>query len=145
MANGNLKQIQSLKIEVVPPRDLPAPGSPVECELRELGSSGPGRLKGGKIELDAGEGPFCIEFKLSGNLDWKAGDPVWTDERQCPASGQTASQQIWVDRNPDKKSLTLLNMNVGASCDIHYRLNFTDGYYYDPIMSNGGGNIISFR
>jgi hypothetical protein len=146
MPNGKPKQLESLVIEVRPPTPLPpkqGAQTQIDCQLLEISTSGKGHLKSGKIELEQGEGPFCIQLKLAGALDWDTRDPLWIEEGQCPGSSKVASQQIWVDRTANKKAVTLLNMNVGSPCELHYRMNFSDGYFCDPIMSNGGGNILS--
>lgn len=137
-------KLETIMIEVSPKQPLP-PGTgqdtEIECDLRPLGNANHGRLKSnGDIELDQGHGPFCIQLTLKG-LEWQDKDPLWVRQGQCPDSAQVASQQIWLDRKPNGKTMILLNMNVGEACDLHYRMNFKGDYYCDPIMKNGGGNI----
>lgn len=146
MPDSKQKVVETIVIQVSPEKPLPPKqgnATPIKCELKELRTSGKGGLQSDKIVLDPGEGPFCIELKLDGSLDWDQAEPLWIQEGACPGSNQIASQQIWLDRKPNGKTITLLNMNVGNPCELHYRMNFSEGYYCDPIMQNGGGNIFS--
>lgn len=92
-----------------------------------------------KIELPSYGGPFAIEFELRPPLDWQAADPFDTHKGSCPPRGDNCNDQIW-QQSPSGKNLTILNLNGGSKCEIHYRMNFSDGSWCDPIIDNGGNS-----
>jgi hypothetical protein len=138
------KSVEDLTILVRPANALPHPpptaDTAIDCTLQEIGSNPHGRLDGDIIELDAGEGPFCIKFRLAGGLNWREGDPFWIIKNDCPTAKDVDKDQIWLDPNPKDNTLTIMNMNVGQGCRLKYRMNFADNLHCDPIVDNGGGN-----
>lgn len=135
-------KFHSIKVKVKPSGTIPPTGE-VPCDIKDAGSSG-GRVEGNKIKLDDGEGPFCIQFVLDNDLEWATnGDPIWIQKDACPQDACSVPDQIWVDKTPKNGILTIMNMNVGDRCELHYRLNFTDGRFCDPIIENGGGNTFN--
>jgi hypothetical protein len=139
------KEVENIIIEVSPKQPLPPPSgkaTEIECVLKPLGNATHGRLKpDGKIQLDSGFGPFCIQFTANG-LDWADSEPFWIRQDQCPKNAHVAAP-IWIEEKANGKTITLLNMNVGDACELHYRMNFKGDFYCDPVMENGGGNIFS--
>ena len=135
-------KFHAIKVKVTPSGTIPPTGE-VPCDVTAIGNPGGGSVQNNKIKLDPTEGPFCIQFDLDNRLDWDA-DPIWIKKNNCPNNASSEPDQIWVDNTPDNGVLTIMNMNVGGPCELHYRLNFTGGRYCDPIMENGGGNIFRF-
>lgn len=131
-------RFHTIKVKVTPRGAIPPTGE-VACDIDPNGPVGGGKVQNNKISLDAGEGPFCIQFKLDNSLDWDA-DPIWVQLNTCPTGQCSEPDQVWVDKTPENRVLTIMNMNVGGACELHYRLNFTGGRFCDPIMDNGGGN-----
>ena len=132
-------KFQTIGVKVTPTGAIPPTGD-VPCNITAIGAPGGGSVQNNKIKLDATEGPFCIQFELDKALDWDT-DPIWIKKNKCPKSAGGEPDQIWVDPTPEDGVLTIMNMNVGNACELHYRLNFTAGRFCDPIMENGGGNI----
>lgn len=137
--SSNVK-FHTIKVKVTPRGAVPPTGE-VLCDIDPI-SVGGGKVQNNKISLDAREGPFCIQFKLDNSLDWSS-DPIWVQLDDCPDTSCSEPDQIWVEKTPKNKILTILNMNVGNPCELHYRLNFTGGRFCDPIMDNGGGNTFN--
>jgi hypothetical protein len=140
------KQIEDIVIKVTPVGNLPLPrptvDTEIQCTLEQQGNSNGGGLKGQVIELDYGAGPFCIRFKLEGGLDWRAGDPFWVCKGSaCPPPNALDATQIWLDKNPKNKIVSILNMNIDP-CTLHYRLNFDGNLHFDPEFKNGGGGSV---
>ena len=132
-------KFHTIKVNVTPRGSIP-PAGEVPCDITLQGGSG-GKVDRNKIELDAGEGPFCIQFDLDRSLQWDTtGEPIWIWRDECPKWECHDRSQIWVDKPPKNGVLTIMNMNVGAPCELHYRLNFAGDRYCDPIIENGGGN-----
>ena len=140
------KQFEDIFIEVKPRGLQPVPPPAVDTEiyvdLTQIGSTAGGRLKVKQqiIELDATKGPFRIKFKLKDWLEWREGDPFWIIKDSCPTNEDVDHQQIWLDKKPTGKTITIVDMNVDAACALHYRLNFEGNVFCDPIIENGGGN-----
>jgi len=131
----------SVKIRVEP--DGGPKGKDQKCHIKDDGGTHPSaKVKDNKITLDAKAGPFIIEFKLTGNLDWAEKNPFLVKKGECPGEGEFEREQIWI-QPPDGKKLTVLDLNSGKGCELHYRMNFADGTSCDPIIENGGGGIIS--
>ena len=97
-------------------------------------------VTGNKISLPSFAGPFEIKFQLAGDLDWQDHDAFNTQKGNCPPRGTHCKDQIWL-QPPNGKELSILNLNGGQKCKVHYRMNFADGTYCDPIMDNGGNSI----
>lgn len=131
-------KFHAIKVKVTPIGPIPPTGE-VPCDITPIGTPGGGSVQNNKIKLDATEGPFCIQFDLDNRLAWDA-DPIWFRKNSCPNNSSSKPGQIWVDDTPEGSVLTVMNMNVGAPCELHYRMNFTGGRSCDPIMENGGGN-----
>jgi len=132
-------KFHNISVNVTPKGAIPPTGD-VPCDITAKGNPGGGSVHNNKIKLDDTEGPFCIQFHLDNKLDWDA-DPIWIKKNVCPNNASSEPDQIWVDKTPQGQVLTIMNMNVGSPCELHYRLNFTGGLSCDPIMENGGGNI----
>lgn len=92
-----------------------------------------------EINLPSYGGPFQVTFELKPPLNWQASDPFDTQKGTCPARGGNCSDQIW-QQPPNGKTLSILNLNGGSRCDVHYRMNFDDGTWCDPVMNNGGNS-----
>ena len=92
-----------------------------------------------KISLPSYGGPFQIKFELKSPLDWETSDPFDTQEGTCPERGSHCNDQIWM-QSPNGKTLSILNLNGGSRSEIHYRMNFANGTWCDPIMDNGGNS-----
>lgn len=133
-------KFHAIKVKVAPIGPVPQTGE-VHCNITVLGNTGGGKVVNNRITLDPGKGPFAIQFDLDRDLDWATqGELIWVDMTQCPIGSCSVPSQIWVDQTPRNRVLTIMNMNVDPPCDLHYRLNFTDDRYYDPVIENGGGN-----
>lgn len=96
-------------------------------------------VNGNRIGLPSYGGPFAVEFELKSPLDWQATDPFDTQKGTCPQRGTNCNDQIWL-QPPNGRKLTILNLNGGSRCEVHYRMNFADGSWCDPIMDNGGNS-----
>jgi len=131
-------KFHAIKVKVTPKEPV-SPSGEVPCDVSAPGGGNGWKVEHNKIELDPTEGPFCIQFDLDKSLDW-ASDPIWIQKDSCPMSSCSEPDQVWVDKTPEKGVLTIMNMNVGNRCQLHYRLNFTGDRYFDPIIENGGGN-----
>lgn len=133
-------KFHAIRVKVTPSGTIPPTGE-VACNLTVLGNSGGGKVTGNTITLDSDKGPFALQFDLDRSLDWATeGDLIWVQENQCPTSSCSVTRQVWVDETPNNRVLTIMNMNVGDPCELHYRLNFTNGRFCDPVIENGGGN-----
>jgi len=133
-----------IKVHVTPQGALPPGGGNVPCDITAVGNVGGGRVEDNHIILNATEGPFCIRFVLNhAGLNWDVNDPFWVSANSCPTGPSSVSEQVWVNPSIQNKTLTILNMNVDQRAELHYRLNFLNGYSCDPIMDNGGGNNFS--
>lgn len=133
-------KFHAIKVKVTPIEPIPSTGE-VACNITVLGSAGGGHVAGNRIKLDPEEGPFALQFDLDHRLDWATqGDLIWLQEDSCPTGACSVPSQIWVDETPNNRVLTIMNMNVGERCVLHYRLNFTNGRFCDPVIENGGGN-----
>lgn len=113
-------------------------GNNVDCTIEpDDPGSGP-YVSGNKIGLPNNNGPFRIQFRLT-NVDWDPNNPFTTRVNNCPSPGAKTNydEQIFL-QSPNGKSLTILNLNGLDPCEIHYRMNFSDGTSCDPIMDNGG-------
>lgn len=133
-------KFHAIKVKVTPIEPIPTTGH-VPCHITLLGSAGGGHVGGDKITLDPEEGPFALQFDLDHRLDWAAeGDLIWLQLGECPTGACPLPSQIWVSQKPNDRVLTIMNMNVGERCTLHYQLNFTNGRYWDPVIENGGGN-----
>jgi hypothetical protein len=114
-------------------------GQKVECQI--LPDAGYEHyVSNNEINLTENGGPFRIEFRLEDPLEWDGADPMNTSQAGCPGKHTNDDQQIFL-QSPNGKFLTILNLNGGDPCTIHYRMNFLDGSYCDPIMNNGGTSI----
>jgi hypothetical protein len=114
-------------------------GHQIQCEiLPDPGSEG--YVSNNEINLTPNGGPFRIQFRLEDPLDWDTAEPINTSQAGCPGKHTNDDQQIFL-QSPNGKFLTILNLNGGDPCTIHYRMNFADGTYCDPIMNNGGTSI----
>ena len=133
-------KFHAIKVKVRPANGIPPTGE-VACDITVVGNSSGGKVENNKITLDRGEGPFCLQFDLDHSLEWATDvDPIWLQKDSCPDNACSVPDQIWVDKTPRKGVLTIMDMNVGDGCELHYRLNFTEGRYCDPVIENGGGN-----
>jgi hypothetical protein len=136
-------KFHAIKVKVMPSGTIPQTGE-VACNLTVLGNTGGGKVTGNNIELDHAKGPFALQFDLDRSLDWAtSGDLIWLLEGSCPMDVCPVPNQIWIDNTPRNRVLTIMDMNTGPKCELHYRLNFTDGRYCDPVIENGGGNIFA--
>ena len=133
-------KFHAIKVRVTPRGAIPPTGE-VVCDITLVGNAGGGHVANNTITLDPDEGPFALQFDLDHRLDWAAqGDLIWLQENECPEDACPVPSTIWLSQTQNNHVLTIMNMNVGAACDLHYRLNFTDGRYCDPVIENGGGN-----
>lgn len=92
------------------------------------------------ITLPSFTGPFQITFDVVEPLEWQDHDPFNTEKGNCPARGGTCKDQIWL-QPADGSELSVLNLNSGQKCKVHYRMNFADGTWCDPVMDNGGNSF----
>jgi hypothetical protein len=113
-------------------------GKEIECDILPDDPGSNGYVTGNKIKLPKDDGPFRIQFKLDG-LEWDEDNPFNTSRNGCPPAGGKTNDDAQIFLQPaTQNSLTILNLNDGDECQIHYRMNFADGTYCDPIMDNGG-------
>ena len=91
------------------------------------------------ITLPGYGGPFEVIFDLVEPLEWQESDPFDSQKGTCPPRGGSCTDQIWL-QPPNGSSLSVLNLNGGSPCEVHYRMNFADGTWCDPIMDNGGNS-----
>ena len=115
------------------------PGSPgtgeIQCTIKPESGSNP-YVADNVINLPENGGAFRIQFRLEG-LDWNHNEPFYSSQAGCPDHKTNDDTQIFLQA-PNGKFLTILNLNGGAACQIHYRMNFTGGIWCDPILNNGG-------
>jgi len=133
-------KFHAIKVKVTP--SGPAlPTGEIPCDIRAVGNPSGGKVNNNRIELDRGEGPFCLQFDLDHSLNWTSeGDPIWVRQNECPMNASYVPDQIWIDKTPKNGVLTIMDMNVGDHCTLHYRLNFANGQFCDPVIENSGGN-----
>jgi hypothetical protein len=133
-------KFHAIKVKVTPSGTIPPTGA-VACDIRAVGNPTGGKVEKNKIELFEGEGPFCLQFDLDNRLEWATqGDLIWIQKNACPEDTCPVPDQMWIDKTPNNRVLTIMDMNVGEPCTFHYRLNFSDGRYCDPVIENSGGN-----
>lgn len=118
-------------------------GNEIFCEI-DPSQGTPGKfVKGGVIKLPAG-GQFDLTYNLKAGdipgLQFDAADPFCSDASTCPAPGAQNGQYA----NPRVTAPTTLSVEaapVPPRNAVHYRLNFSNGTYCDPIIINGIGNL----
>lgn len=136
-------KFHAIKVKVTPTGPS-LPTGEIPCEIRAVGNTSGGKVEDNKIKLDREEGPFCLQFDLDHSLEWAAdGDLIWIMEDECPTSASYVPEQIWIDKTPKNGVLTIMDMNVDDRCELHYRLNFADGHFCDPVIENSGGNTFA--
>lgn len=73
-----------------------------------------------------------------------AADAMWVGLATCPQGPGDGGGQIIFGEAPQNHRLTVTDLNEGAPCELHYRLNFVDKdgvtQNYDPVIKNGGTN-----
>jgi hypothetical protein len=113
-------------------------GNNIDCTIEPADPGSGPYVSGNRIGLPKNDGPFRIEFTLT-NLEWDPDNPFTTRANNCPPVGAKANydEQIFL-QSPKDKSLTIVNLNAFDPCEVHYRMNFSDGTSCDPIMDNGG-------
>ena len=108
------------------------------------------KAKDSRIKLDKDSGAHSIDFDLHDQtgrqLQFNQGDPIWAgDNVPCPPAPGLNSDQMSID-GCVPQTLTVTNSNNGAPRDVRYQLNFVDSagvpQSCDPIIENGGGNLI---
>ena len=99
--------------------------------------------KGGHIRLPRGHS-YTLEFKLQpgtpANLHFKPDqdgrcEAFWSDLHECPTHASNVPQY----ENPRLAAPDRIEVDVdveqgGKPTAVHYRLNFDDGRYFDPII-----------
>jgi hypothetical protein len=118
-------------------KEVSRSGHNVTCSIQpDNGASAP-YVSNDTITLPEREGPFRIRFRLDG-LDWDSAEPMATRRGGCPQGKKgNDNEQIFL-QPPVKREMTIVNLNAGEPCTIHYRMNFTNDDYCDPIMINRG-------
>lgn len=122
-------------------REVDRTGDEIICEILPDGGSSATYVRNNLITLPAGEGPFRIRFRLEG-LAWDPDHPIATAKGKCPAGKKANENEQIFFQLPNDRDLTIINLNAGDACQVHYRMNFDDGTYCDPIMDNGGNSRI---
>ncbi len=143
--NGDATLTSNVKFHAMKVRVTPTgpalPSGEIPCDITYPGHGNGGTVKDNRIILKKGEGPFCLQFDLQG-LDWATDeDPIWVQEGTCPTGACSPPEQVWVWKEHKDRVATMMDMNVGDQCELHYRLNFANGQFCDPVIENGGGNI----
>jgi hypothetical protein len=111
----------------------------VFCEINRPSGTPARFLRGGVVKLPPG-GHYEINFILRegevAGLEFDANDPFCSDPNTCPAPGMNDPQFT----NPRRTEATIVKVNadpVQPKNAVHYRLNFSNGSYCDPIIING--------
>jgi hypothetical protein len=114
-------------------------GDAVFCEIDRAPGTPGHFVRGGAVKLPAG-GQYEINFILQTGqvpgLEFDANDPFCSDPNTCPAPGQNDGQYT----NPRVTAPTTLTVDADPAPPrnaVHYRLNFSNGTYCDPIIING--------
>ena len=128
---------QPIEVHVTPELQQ---GSTVFCEIDRAPGT-PGHLvKGGAIKLPPG-GQYEINFVLQPGqvpgLQFDANDPFCADANNCPVPGDNNAQYSSPRVDPAGTKLTIDADPSPPRNAVHYRLNFTNGTYCDPIIING--------
>jgi predicted small secreted protein len=86
------------------------------------------------FEVDI-QGPTTVSFKDSGGLS------VWTGSKSAPQAGIN-STQILGPIITKQGNLIFWDLNQGGPVILNYSLHFNSGPSVDPIIDNGGGNVL---
>ncbi len=103
----------------------------------------PDGANAGSVDCPRGTGPWNVRIGLvppeGVNLTYRTNDPIWAGENGCPPAPGINTPQISNVSLLDPMTLTFVDNNTGAACDVTYQLNFSDGTAFDPVFRNGGG------
>jgi hypothetical protein len=99
--------------------------------------------KGGHIRLPRGQS-YTLAFKLQpgspANLHFKPDqggkcDAFWSHPHDCPTHAMNVPEYEQPRLTaPDRLEVDVNVEHVGEPSAVHYRLNFDDGRYFDPII-----------
>jgi hypothetical protein len=118
-----------VKITIKPSTPIGGPKE-IECDV-----SGPADyVADNAIFLPSNTEGYEIEFKLvSNDYSWDD-DPFWCKQGKCP-TGPTSGKIKYTGKN-GSDTITVSSEGTNGKALSHYRMNFKDGYYCDPIIIN---------